>query len=426
MNWFKGKHAWRWGFFLSAVFLFWLIFPVFQGDVDNLGPNHKHVEVFDTVVRGYENARLRWQVKAKTVWTGYNPFLFRGEEIGPGVVFDDQGEAIINDIFSGQVQVNSKTKILYAYDTVSAYFIPRKLGLLPSALEAGDTQKPVRVTAGGLKYIESAKRTYLTDTVEIIQGSARIVPHVAAELDNNTNIVLIEEGFQMFLEDMVVSGNHMEIVIDDAISHIQEVTLVRQGRPTTNTEMDSRERTLREKTTILTADNMRVEQNDETYHITVSGNVLVRQEGKSFSGDSGIYDSANDSLSLSGNVRMVLSDLHWLIVPERRKAMKNADIQKTLGLSTVITSDHLNFDPESQILVLLGNVHVKQEDKDVRCTKIVYDDREQRVILSGDVTIVKQGEDSLTASTLVVDLNDESYRAAGKIQTEFKIKRAKK
>ena len=296
----------------------------------------------------------------------------------------------------------------------------------PSVLAANDTQEPVRVTAGGLKYIESAKRTYLTDKVEIIQGKARIVPHIAAELDNSTNIVLIADGFQMFLEDMVVSGNHMEIVIDDAISHIQGVTLVRHGRPTTNRDMDPRERELRETTATLTADNMRVEQDDDTYRIAVSGNVLVVQTGKVFSGESGTYDSATNSLSLSGEVRIELSDLQWLITPERRKTMKNADIQKTMGLSTVITSDHVSFDSESQILVLLGNVHVRQADKDVHCTKIVYDDREQRVVLSGDVTIVKEGEDSLVASSIVVDLNEESYKATGKIQTKFKIKRAKK
>jgi lipopolysaccharide export system protein LptA len=423
---FKGKRAWPLVFFLSALFLFWLIFPAFKVDLDPVGPTDKQVEVFDTVIRGYENAKLRWQVKAKTVWTGYNPFLFRGEEIGPGVVFDDHGEAIINDIFSGQVQVNSKTKILYAYDTVSAYFVPRNLGVGPSVLAANDTQKPVRVTAGGLKYIEAAKRTYLTDGVEIMQGKARILPHVSAELDNRTNTVLIADGFQMFLEDMVVSGNQMEIVIDDAISHIRGVTLVREGRPTTNQDMDPRERELRKKTSTLTADNMRVEQHDDTYRIAVSGNVIARQPGKVFIGESGTYDSANNRLSLSGHVRIELSDLQWLIAPERRKTMKNADIQKTLGLSTVITSDHLSFDSESQILVLMGNVHVQQEDKDVRCSKIVYDDREQRVVLSGDVTIVKDGEDALVASTIVVNLNEESYRATGKIQTEFKIKRAKR
>lgn len=422
LDWVRGKSAWRLSSFLFFLFLFWLIWPAFQGDFGKPDPSQRHVEVFDTVIRGYADNHLRWQVKAATVWTGYNPFLFRGESVGPGVVFDDQGEAIINDIMATQVQVNSKTKILYAYDTVSAYFVPRKLGLSTEVLA---TEKPVKVTAGTLKYVESVKRTYLTDNVEIIQGTARIKPHVAAELDNNTNVVLIEDGFQMFLEDMVVSGNQMQIMIDTAVSDITGVHLVRPGKPTRNAEMDPRERELREKTATLTADHMRVEQQDETYRIAVSGNVEAKQSDKLFVGDAGTYDSASQSMSLEGNVRVELSGLQWLLTPDRRKNMKNADIQKTLGLATVITCDQLRFDSEAQVLVLLGNVTLRQADKDVRCTKIVYDDREQRVVLSGDVTVLKDGEDSLVASTIVVDLKEETYKAMGKIQTEFKIRKKK-
>jgi len=421
---FQRKNAKRFFVFLGVLLLFWLIWPAFQPDLEKTDPNQRTVEIFDTVVRGYENAKLRWQVSAKTVWTGYNPFLFRGEAVGPGVVFDDEGKALINEIFSGQVQVNSKTKILYAYDTVTAYFIPRKSLFSFQELEAAETQKPVKVTAGGLKYVEASKRTYLTDGVEIVQGNARIRPHVAADLDNTTNVVFIEDGFQMFLDDMVVSGNRMEIEIDRSVSTIQDVTLLRIGKVTTNADMDPRERSLREKTAVLTAKNMRFEQQGDAYLIAVSGNVKALHDGKEFFGDTGTYDTAKESMSLAGNVRVSLPDLNWLLLPERRKTMQNADIKETLGLGTSITCDSLQFDSGTQTLVLFGNVHVRQSDKDVRCTKLVYDDHSQTVVLSGNVTIIKEGQDSLVASLIVVDLKEETYKATGQIQTEFRVRKA--
>jgi lipopolysaccharide export system protein LptA len=377
------------------------------------------------VVRGYANSKLRWQVTAKTVWTGYNPFLFRGEAIGPGVVFDDDGQALINGIFAEQVQVNSQTKILYAYDSVSAYFLPRNTRLSLSSLVAADTQAPVKVTAGGLKYVESSRRTYLTDGVEIVQGSARIRPHVAADLDNVTNTVFIEDGFVMVVDDIVVSGNRMEILIDTSVSTIAGVTLLRTGRPTTNHALDPRERELRAETALLTADHMRFEQREEGYGIGVSGNVHARQGAKSFFGDSGTYDRETGALSLAGNVRVTLPDLRWLLLPERRKTMQNADMKKTVSLATTITCDRLEFDSEAQVLVLFGNVHVQQLDKEVRCSRLVYDDRSQKIRLSGNVRILKEGGDSLQAASVEVDLQEETYRATGQIQTEFKIRKAK-
>jgi lipopolysaccharide export system protein LptA len=421
---FRRKALWRGATFLGAVFLFWLIWPAFDVDLDPSERTERSVEIFDTVVRGYGESKLRWQVNAKTVWTGYNPFLFRGEAVGPGVIFDDDGVALVNEIFSGQVHVNSKTKILYAYDTVSAYFLPRKTQVSFQELEAAVSEDPVRVTAGGLKYVEASKHTYLTDGVEIIQGNAHIRPYIAAELDNNTNVVHIEEGFEMTVDDMVVSGNRMEIMIDTAVSMIDGVTLLRHARPTTDADMDPRERALREKRATLTADHMRFEQRDDIYLIDVSGNVVVSQDGKSLFGDRGSYTSEGDHISLEGGVRVVLPSLQWLLTPDRRRMLQNEDMKETMSLATTITCDTLYFDADTQTLSLLGNVHVRQVDKEVRCTKLVYDDHAQKIILSGNVTVLKNGEDSLVASSVVVDLAAETYRATGKIKTEFKMRKA--
>lgn len=423
---FSGKRGFGFVFLGIVAGIFWVGLPAFRSTFVQRDDTERRVEVFDTTIRGYAQNKLRWYVQAKSVWTGYNPFLFRGEDVGPGMVFDDSGRVVIRDLFSKEVQVNAKTKILYAYDTVSAYFVPSPASGFSGDVFAHDTQGSVKVVAGSLKYVDAVKRTYLTDKVRIVQGDAAIVPHMSAEVDNTTNQMWIEDGFLMTFQDLTVSGNQMQLLIDEGMAHMTQVVLVRQGKPTSDSDLDPRERALRKKTATLTADKMRFRQEGTAYDVYVSGNVTLLHDDKSFVGDEGMYDSRTAQMRLFGNVQIRLSSLTWLLHPDRVNTLRNPDIKTSLGMQTVIVCDAVTFDAQTKQLVLTGHVRVKQLDKELRCDKVVYEDVSQKLILSGHVQVRREGTDSLTASEIVIDLSEESYWASGRIQTEFKIRKLQK
>src|SRR5690606_13352595 len=113
-------------------------------------------------------------------------------------------------------------------------------------------------------------------------------------------------------------------------------------------------------------------------------------------------------------VRITLENMTWLLLPERQASLQNVDIKETMEKETLITCDRVSFDATEKRLLLLGNVRIRQADKDVRCERILYDDVAQKVTLSGDVQILKDGQDTLYASVVEIDLEQESYHARGK------------
>jgi lipopolysaccharide transport protein LptA len=65
-----------------------------------------------------------------------------------------------------------------------------------------------------------------------------------------------------------------------------------------------------------------------------------------------------------------------------------------------------------------GNVVFRQPDRQVTCDKAVYEKAEAKITLTGKAvltatTAVPRGEDSVTASELVLNLNDNHVTASG-------------
>ncbi len=225
-------------------------------------------------------------------------------------------------------------------------------------------------------------------------------------------------------EDFLVSANMMTIYIDEDYADIEgNISGVRAGRVTTNMELDERERKLREKNTYLSADFMKYTTVDDNDVMEMTGNVRVWQEDKSIEAEKALYNKKKDYYMMEGIVQFRSHNLKWLIDSKKKKTFSNEDVSKSIASAVTVYSDLLTFDAQKKELKLLGNISITQEDKIARCHKLTYHDESGLLTLIGDVSVIKDKEDTFKCDTLIINVNKEEFYASREIQTEFKVKK---
>jgi lipopolysaccharide assembly outer membrane protein LptD (OstA) len=219
----------------------------------------------------------------------------------------------------------------------------------------------------------------------------------------------------------------MVIYIDDDYSEILgQVQGFRDGKPTTNKELDERERAIRLKPTYLTCNYLKYINKDENTEMEFKGNIHIYQDDKSVWGNEGYYNSKEDLFYIKDMARFTANNLDWAIKKKQKDAFKNGDIKKAIKKPLTVYADKIMFDSKGKVLRVLGNVHIAQQDKDIYCSKLELLDKENLLKLFGPVQIVKENGDKLKCSQLIVDLNKETFQAESGIESEFKIKKDKK
>jgi lipopolysaccharide export system protein LptA len=372
----------------------------------------KKIEIKRSSIVGYSHGKLSWQMQADYVWAGRSRYLFQADRIKNGKLYDSKGVLVVDNIRAERVRVNTKSKTLSAFDNIHAVFIQR-----------GNGQKKASITSGELRYFSSIKRTYLYKDVQIIRDDTVIYPNKGVESDHDKNAVYINDGFTMQSDDFVVSANKMTIYIDENYSEMSGNIIFKRiaEAVTTDDDLDSREKILRQKGVVLTCDYMTYINQDNNDEIKVNGNIKMVQSGKVITGDRGYYNKDDDYYELNGGVVIKADSLKWLLNKEP-SLFKNEGMKDSLEMPVEIATNQLRFNATEKVLELIGDVIVTLKDKVITCEKLMFDDTSDWVTLIGNVTMIKDNNDKIMGSRLKLNINDETVVVSEGVVTEFRVK----
>jgi lipopolysaccharide export system protein LptA len=412
----------------GVALLLALVIPAYFETESDYEYNPKAIEINSSTITGYKDGKISWLIKADYVWTGRSKYLFRGTGISYGQLFDSNGKVIVNKLQAGKVRVNTKSKTLTAIDNIVAHFKKRQDRVSLSLLKNNESEIPsnnektIEITSDELRYYSNTKKTFLTKNVVIKQGDATIYPNEGIEIDNNKNIGFISGGFTMKTEHYQVTGNRMEIYIDDEYSYISGgVEARRIVEVTKNVQIDKRERDLKKNMTTLKCDSMYYSSLDGNDIVTVSGNIELIQTNKTFRAGFGHYDKKKDYYELNDNVQITADSLSWLLTKDPDK-FSNNDIKESIEQGVTVNARHLTFNATTKALSVWGHVSVHQNDKIVTCRKLSYDDTNDLLLFSGDVKVTKDGSDTISSHILKIDLEKEEFFAIQKVASVFRLK----
>lgn len=99
------------------------------------------------------------------------------------------------------------------------------------------------------------------------------------------------------------------------------------------------------------------------------------------------------------------------------------EAKRLLASKTVLTCDRLVILSEQRQVEAEGAVTVTQEGRSAFAAAAVYSDRDQRLIMTGNVTLQEQGGNRLRADRVVISQTDETVEATGNVITEFVLAR---
>jgi lipopolysaccharide export system protein LptA len=390
-------------------------------DLVNGGPSHRDVEIFGSVIQGYENNHVSWIIRAKSIWAEGNKTAFKLNALTNGQLFDDKGDVVVRNMSAETGEVNTRSKTIFLKHVAAelGYRSPTaKTGLMAAETKA----RSVKIQADELRYFGTSKRTFLTGRVTIYQGSHKIVPSNGMEVDNANNIAYIKDGFTIYVDQLVITGNTMTILIDQELSEVPDgISGYRPASPTSDPELDSRENALRKLTTRFSAKTMQFSSKNGEDIITLDGEVVIRQADKSVQADRLVYDRASDVLTFDTNVVLRSDQLRWAL-SDRKKAIKNDDMRKGINQPIKILGNKAIFEGGTKRGRVLGNVQVYQESQKTFSQKLEMDDTEGTLRFTGSVSYEKANNDTLKCDELTIDMNKEEMVAKRSITTEFKLR----
>ena len=384
----------------------------------------KTIELFDSTISGYKSGKLSWRIYSGSIWSKKSRYLFFADSIISGVIYNDNGEVVIDSISAKDLRINTRSNSISISNGVSARVFTTNSSQA-TGLHADESKKnQIKIKSKELRFYNESKRTYLSEDVELVKDDTVIKPLGETEIDTNNNIVYINNGFSVKSNEFKVSGNAMTIYIDDEKSYLNgDLIFEKFASQNIQETIDEQERQLRQQSTFLYADSALYEDVEDKDILKVSGNVVIVQSDKKITAKKGIYDELNNTFTLEGSVVVNLTDLSWMLDKNRQESLENKDIKNSLNLETKITGNKLFFDGNKKQTRIFGKIHITQEDKKIWADKLILYDEKAIVECFGNVKVLKKNKDSINSEYLKIDLNSESFIAKDGVSSEYYLKK---
>ncbi len=384
----------------------------------------RQIEILGSTITGYDKSKINWKIAANYIYAGRSQYIFNLEDVYSGLIYDDNGLIVIDNIKADKIRINSKRKTLYASDNIEARFLNKsnqqKLKELKGLhAQESNTDAPIIIKSDSLQFNGSKDTVELSKNVKIIQDDVTIYPSQSIFVDNKKNVAMINNGFEMEASDFSVSGNKMTIYINEDRSEMEgNITIIREENDLDGS-LDERESSLRKQQTILVCDKARYSENGDKHKLEVMENIVITQADKIIRAKNGVFDEETDFYEMSKDVEIELTSLDWILEEETADGLKNNEVNSTLSQKTTITTDKLTFVSDMKKLTLLGNVVVTQADKVIKANKLVFDDESLLVYCIGNVSVLKDLKNTINTNYLVIDLEKETFSAKDGVSSTY-------
>mgnify|MGYP001354986013 CR=1 FL=1 len=382
----------------------------------------KIIEITNTQLIGYNKGNMTWKMFANNIWSKNKKNYYYADQIIAGVIYDTNGDIIIDSISANNLTINTKNNSFSIYDGLTARFNLDRESIEDGLIAVENNKEQIKVKSNQMRYFSDNKYTYLSDDVELIKEDTVIRPLKEVQIDNEDNIAYIYHGFNLVTPEVSVTGNQMIMYIDDRFSEFKG-DLVFEQFPSENFDesLDEKEQLLRKERTFLYANYATFQESPTKNHLKVSENITLVQRSKHITAAFAEYIEELDLFKMTDQVVIELEDLDWLLDKKTKESMINEDIKSSLNDKTTIYCDRLIFNGNKQETKLIGNVKIVQSDKTIYCKKLVLYDETAIVECIGDVKVIKDNADTMTTQFLTIDLNNEVFTAKKGVYSEYHL-----
>ncbi|MBH37408.1 hypothetical protein CL658_00025 [bacterium] len=392
-------------------------------DSQDISDSGKLVEITQSYITGYDKGKLNWKVSVDNAWAKKNRSMYYANRITSGVIYNAEGDIIIDSITASGIKINTKINSITIKEGAMARFMPqsktKETGLIA---QENVSKNPIIIKSDELRYYSDSEKVYLNKGVELIKDSHVIKPLNGAEIDNETKVVYVDNGFHIESDEFFVSGNKMVIYIDEEFSKLSgNLMFERYASENIDESLDEQEKTLRQESSLLYADEGVFYESDEGDMLYVTGNVRVKQPDKEILAYTGYYNQTTDIMSLNKDISISLDTLNWALDQSTKDNLSNDDIKNSLNQKTRITCHSFVFDGSTRKTTLKGNIKIVQSDKTIFCNKLIMSDETSIVECFGNVKVIKDKKDSIKTEYLVIDLNKETFTAKRGVYSEYHL-----
>lgn len=369
----------------------------------------KIAEFKETRVSGRKEGKKVWEFYAQEGWTTKDREITYLSKIRQGEIYKG-GKVVVHKLTApyGKAYRHS--------ENIEVFGLPEGQKEGPSQLKAylalgrfSQTRKEeqdewTKLVANSLKYFPAEKRSFMEGNVElhkkdsIIYAEKIIVDHERKIADITGKIkikrkdgVFHADSTQYTSDDerLEASGNVDLNIVDGALK-----TRIKSDRASFFTNM--------------------------AQDMSIAGNLEVAQGKKIAVAEEGIYSQKRKELAMKGKVRAIFEKARAILKDETVKKLGNPEARKILKEKTVLTSEALVFSTHTGDATASGSVFVSQKGREAKADEAVYDEKNETLTLSGNVSLKKE-EDWVSSRKVIVSIRDETFEAIGAVEAKFKF-----
>jgi lipopolysaccharide assembly outer membrane protein LptD (OstA) len=238
-------------------------------------------------------------------------------------------------------------------------------------------------------------------------------------LDVGGQIVRSGGGVRLARAGTTVTGDEMVARLRarqvDVSGH---AVLVRPAGPA-RAPQDRAARTLAAQDTKLTADRLRFHW--DVNEAEAEGAVVLTQPERTAKAGKVVYSEARGVIELTGDVEVEQRSGEWLVDSGVAEKPRDADAVKALRSPVRLWADRLVVRLETRDMEATGRVKVEQEGRLATGDRATYAQRDQTIVVSGNVRMREADGSWLRADRVVIAIADETFESTGNVETEFTV-----
>ena len=242
-------------------------------------------------------------------------------------------------------------------------------------------------------------------------------------LNIGAQVVQSRDGVRLAREGTTVTGDEMVAYLSTRRVEVAGRAVLVRPAAVPSTTQDRAARTLAAQDTRITAERLRFGW--DANEAEAEGTVVLTQPDKTARAGKIVYSEARGVIELVGSVEIEQRSGKWLVEGGVVKKPRDAEGAKALAAPVRLWSDRLVVRLETRDMQADGRVKVEQDGRLATGDRATYTERDQTIIVSGNVRMREADGSWLRADKVIIAIADETFEAIGNVETEFTLTRGK-
>ncbi len=340
----------------------------------------KIAEFKATRVSGRKEGKLLWEFFAMRGWTTQNRDVTYLDTVNTGRIYNKEGRLIVANLTSPRATAYQRAEMIEVFGLSEGRVSGESL--LRADLNIGRMSGPqrpsdwVKLKSDSLRYTPGLKRTEMTGKVELFKKDFHLKAG-SIIIDHEKNLADITGDVRISISE----------------GRIQSRILTRHASFYSGREKE----------------------------ITIPVTLEVVQGKKIALAEEGLYSNSVKQLIMKRQAKAVFEKAAVVLQSETARNLKSPEARELLKNKTVLTSDELVFSTRNGDASAYGSVHVTQKGKEAKSDQAVYNDKDETMLLSGDVYMRKGKQEWVRAKQVRISVKDETFEAVGSVEAEFNL-----